>query len=412
LYTEAPFASAAGSARRRHSSFHAEDSKLADFTDVSAGRLTVVQVLPDLQGGGVERGTLEVAAELARRGHRSIVISAGGRMVEELERAGSEHVAWPIGRKSLATLRLVPRLRRFLRHEGVDILHARSRLPAWIAWLAWRGMREDARPRFVTTVHGLYSVNRYSAVMTRGERVEVVSETVRRYVLDNYPKLDPSRIELIYRGVDPAEFPYGFQPSPAWLDEWYKRYPQLRGSKIVTLPGRLTRLKGHHAFIEMISRVHERGFRVHGLIVGGEDPRRREYARELEREVEAKGLGRYVTFAGHRSDMREIYAVSDLVLSLSAKPESFGRTVLEALSLGTPVLGYDHGGVGEILAHVYPMGRTPVDDVATLVDKVTALLFHPVAVPREHPFPLQRMLDGTLNLYESLAVRGRGAEIE
>ena len=130
--------------------------------------LTVVQVLPALEGGGVERGTLEVARELVRHGHGSLVISAGGRMVAELEREGSEHITWTIGAKSLLTLRYVSKLRDLLVERRVDILHARSRLPAWIAWLAWRGMDPATRPHFVTTVHGLYSVNRYSAVMRRG----------------------------------------------------------------------------------------------------------------------------------------------------------------------------------------------------------------------------------------------------
>ena len=138
-------------------------------------RLTVLQAVPALQGGGVERSTLEVAAALVRNGHRSLVISAGGRLVPELLDAGSEHVCWPIGRKSPLTLRLVPRLRRLLHREGVDILHARSRLPAWVAWLAWRGMDPARRPRFITTVHGLNSVNAYSAVMLKGEQVVAVS---------------------------------------------------------------------------------------------------------------------------------------------------------------------------------------------------------------------------------------------
>jgi hypothetical protein len=121
--------------------------------------LTVLQVLPALDGGGVERGTLEVAAALTQQGHRSLVISAGGRLVARLEAAGSRHIDWPIGAKSILTLRWVRRLRQLLLEESVDILHARSRLPAWVAWLAWRGLSPDRRPRFLTTVHGLYSVN-------------------------------------------------------------------------------------------------------------------------------------------------------------------------------------------------------------------------------------------------------------
>ena len=166
-----------------------------------AARLTVVQLLPALESGGVERGTLEVGKALVDSGHRSIVVSSGGRLVEQLVANGSVHVTMPLGKKSLFTLLQVGRLRRFLREEQVDILHARSRMPAWIGWLAWRGMPVAQRPHFVTTVHGLYSVNAYSRIMTRGERVIAVSDTARRYILDNYPDVDPRRVVTIHRGV-------------------------------------------------------------------------------------------------------------------------------------------------------------------------------------------------------------------
>ena len=365
-------------------------------------RLNVAQLLPALNGGGVERGTLEVARELVRRGHRSMVISAGGRLVTDLISEGSEHVAWPLGAKSPLTLRWVWPLRRWLTEQRISILHARSRLPAWIGWLAWRGMNPATRPRFVTTVHGLYSVSRYSAIMARGERVIAVSETVRDYLQRHYPELPAARIQVIQRGVDPAEFPHGYRPSPAWLDQWRQQYPQLRDTPVLTLAGRLSRLKGHEDFIELIARLRARGWPVHGLIVGGVEPRRQRYADQLRQQVRSLGLEGVILSTGHRSDMREIYAISTLVLSLSAKPESFGRTVLEALSLGTPVVGYNHGGVGEILARLYPVGLTPFGDLDALTARVSELLAAAPPVPPEPAFPLQRMLDETLALYEFL----------
>lgn len=365
-------------------------------------RLTVVQVLPALESGGVERGTLEVAAELVRRGHRSIVISAGGRMVAELVAAGSEHLSWPIGHKSLLTLRYVRRLRAYLRDQKVDVLHARSRLPAWIAYLAWRGMSPARRPRFVTTVHGFYSVGRYSAVMTKGERVIAVSHVIAEYIRTHYPQVDPQRIVVIPRGVDRTEFPYGFEPDPQWRARWYEAFPQLRARSILTLPGRITRRKGHEDFLRLIAELREAGEPVHGLIVGGEDPRRRAYARELRQQVQRLGLTDHVTFTGRRTDIREIFAISALVLSLSSKPESFGRTVLEALSLGVPVIGYDHGGVGEILAQVYPEGRVPLADTDQLLYTVRRLLAAAPPVPPKHSYDRSRMLEQTLANYASL----------
>ncbi len=365
-------------------------------------RLSVAQLVPALNGGGVERGTLEVARELVRQGHRAVVISAGGRLVPELLRDGAEHVTWPLGAKSPWTLRWIRPLRRWLAEQRIDILHARSRLPAWIGWLAWRGMDPLTRPRFVTTVHGLYSVSRYSAVMTRGERVVAVSETVRSYLQRYYPELPAERVQVIQRGVDPAAFPYGYRPPSDWRAAWDRQYPQLREASVLTLPGRLSRLKGHEDFIELIARLRAGGSAVCGLIVGGPEPRRQRYADWLRDSVRARGLEDTVLFAGHRNDMREIYAVSTLVLSLSAKPESFGRTVLEALSLGTPVIGYDHGGVGEILRRIYPAGLTGAGDLEALTERVRTLLTDAPTVPPDPAYPLSRMLDETLALYETL----------
>ncbi|MEW7980068.1 MAG: glycosyltransferase [Candidatus Sedimenticola endophacoides] len=374
-----------------------------DGEAVAARRLTVAQLLPALEGGGVERGTLEVAAELVRLGHRSIVLSSGGRMVDALQAGGSEHYSWPIGAKSPLSLRLVPRLRRWLREEGVDIVHARSRMPAWIAYLAWHGMAPEHRPRFLTTMHGAHSVNRYSRIMTRGERVIAVSEFIRQHILENYPDTVPEKITVIHRGVDPAAFPFCYQAPERWRQAWFQMYPQLQGKRVITLPGRLTRLKGHHDFIDLIESLAVGGIPVAGLIVGGEDPRRRAYAEEIRQRARALG-GELVTFTGQRSDLREIYSVSDLVVSVSRKAESFGRTVAEALSLGVPVMGYDHGGVGEILGAVFPRGRVPLDDIQGLVRAALAILSDEIKMSPLDRFHLQDMLDATLRVYEGMII--------
>ncbi|HNQ04572.1 MAG TPA: glycosyltransferase family 4 protein [Thiobacillaceae bacterium] len=365
-------------------------------------KLCVAQLLPALESGGVERGTLEISRYLVARGHRSLVLSAGGRLVQTLRQEGGEHVTWDLGRKHPWTLRHIPGLRRFLRQQRVDILHARSRMPAWVGWLAWKGMAPANRPRFVTTVHGLYSVNAYSAVMTRGERVIAVSDTVRHYLLQHYPGLDAGRIVVIPRGIDPAIYPPGYHPPPDWLHAWRAQYPELSGKKVITLPGRITRLKGHEDFIELMRRLVGSGEDVHGLIVGGAEPKKRAYLEELRKRVAHADLQAHLTFTGQRSDLREIMAVSDLVLSLSSQPESFGRTVLEALSMGVPVLGYEHGGVGEQLSRYHPQGCVPLGDLDELVKKCQALqagsrIRTPAALPT-----LDRMQAETLSLYQDL----------
>ena len=171
---------------------------------------------------------------------------------------------------------------------------------------------------------------------------------------------------------------------------------------MLTLPGRLTRLKGHEDFIGLIRHLVQQGLDVHGLIVGHLDPARRAYIRELQRLVTKQGMEDRITFTGRRDDMREIYAMSDLVLSLSNKPESFGRTVLEPLSMGVPAVGYDHGGVGEILARVNPAGRVPIGDRCALAELVANLLQAPPPVSPCEDFTLDAMLKSTLELYTGL----------
>ena len=366
-----------------------------------ARRLTVVQVLPALNAGGVERSTLEIAFALVLAGHRSVVVSAGGRLVGRLQAEGSEHIEVDIGRKSLATLPHVWTLRRLFGRLKPDIVHARSRLPAWIANLALAGMAR--RPHFVTTVHGLNSPGRYSAILTRGERVICVSNSVRDHVLRHYPSVDPARLTVIPRGVDPADFPFGYQPDDAWREAFFRDFPALHGGMLLTLPGRGTRLKGHLDAIELVAGLRARAFDARLLLLGARQPGREAYVAELEQAARASGIADQTVISVPRNDVSEIYAISALVLQLSRQPEAFGRTVLEALALCRPVLGYAHGGVGELLAELYPDGRVPPGDITRLIERAAELLR---VAPPISPLTRYRLVDmqaATLDLYAEVA---------
>jgi glycosyltransferase involved in cell wall biosynthesis len=379
----------------------AASPELMSSIAVPAKLMTVVQLIPALRSGGAERSALEMARALVLSGHRSVVVSAGGRLAEQLQAEGSEHITLDIGRKSLRTLARLVALRRVLRELKPDIVHARSRLPAWLGWWAIKGMRP--RTHFVTTVHGLNSPGRYSAILMRGERVIVVSQTLRDYVLSHYPWLEPSRVRVIPRGIDPEAFPYGHWPDDAWQKAFYAEYPALMGAPLLTLPGRGTRLKGHHDAIELLAELKRRGIEARLLLLGVIEPGREAYAAELRELIRVRGLTSQVVLTPARDDVRDIYAVSTLILQLSSKPESFGRTVIEALALCRPVLGYAHGGVGELLAELYPAGRVPPGDRERLVERAAELmrLAPPIA-----PLQRYRLLDmqqATLALYEELA---------
>jgi glycosyltransferase involved in cell wall biosynthesis len=365
--------------------------------------MKVVQILPELNAGGVEGHVLDLAGFLVSQGHESIVISNGGHMVEKLTQRGVRHVTIPVHRKSLRSLFQVRKVRKFLRDENPDIIHAHSRVPAWIAWLALRGIPASKRPKFVTTVHGFYSVNAYSAIMTQGDRVIAVSESVREYIHRNYPKVDSKRIEVIPHGIDPTLYHPDFKPSDAWLAQWHHEHPELIGKKLLLLPGRITRLKGHGDFFQLIKQLKQAGHPVCGLIAGNTHPKKRAYLAELHQQAESLGITNDIIFLGHRSDLRELMAVSDIVMALSQQPESFGLTVLEALSLGKAVVGYDCGGVGELLAALYPTGKVPPNSSNGLSLTTTQILKNPSQPSPNELFTLEKSLATTADIYELVA---------
>lgn len=365
-------------------------------------RLTVVQLLPALHSGGVERSTLEIAAALVAAGHRSVVISAGGRLERPLVDGGSQHIRLDIGRKSLRAFATMRRLRAELAALQPDIVHARSRLPAWLGWFALRGLPAP-RPHFVTTVHGMNSPGRYSGVMLRGERVICVSDSVRDYVTRHWPQTDPQRLSVIPRGLDPMDFPRGFQASETWRQAFAAELPELQGGRLLLLPGRGTRLKGHHEAIRLLAALRAAGEDVRLWLLGTREPGREQYVAELEALADTLGVRAVTAISAPRTDVREAYAVADLVLQLSNKPEAFGRTVLEALSVGRPVLGWNHGGVGDLLRSLYPAGAVPLGELDALTDAAHALLAAPPPMPVTIPFTLAAMQSATLDVYEHLA---------
>ena len=363
--------------------------------------LTVVQLLPALASGGAERSALEIARALVAAGHRSVVISAGGRLVAQLEAEGSRHVTLAIGRKALSTPLRVFRLRRVLRELRPDIVHARSRLPAWLGWFALKGLAP--RPHFVTTVHGFNSPGRYSAILVRGERVIVVSQALRDYVLRHYPWLSPARLKVIPRGISPTLFPYGYRAEEAWKQAFFATYPQLAGAPLLTLPARGTRLKGHHDAIGLLADLRQRRIDARLLLLGVVEPGREAYVEELRALVRQLGLEREVVMTAPRADVRDIYAVSALILQLSNRPETFGRTVLEALALCRPVLGYAHGGVGELLSELYPAGRVPPGERERLVERAAELLRVAPPIAPLTSYRLEDMQRATMALYAEVA---------
>jgi glycosyltransferase involved in cell wall biosynthesis len=371
-------------------------------------QMKVLQILPELNSGGVERGTFEIGRHLVRTGHEAVVVSNGGRMVPNLEAAGIRHITMPVHRKRIGSLFKIAPFRKLLMEERPDILHIRSRLPAWIAWLACRKIDPQTRPRLLSTVHGFYSVNAYSAVMVRGERIIAVSESIRSYILKSFPKTADAKIRVIHRGVSPEEFPRGYQPEKAWLETWQRDQPQFANKSVLLLPGRMSRWKGQETFLQLVAELKKRGLAIHGLLAGDTHPRKRAFGDELRALVGQLGISDDVTFLGHRNDLRDVMAVSNIVYSLSTDPEAFGRVSLEAMALGRSVIGFNHGGVGEQLAKIFPAGAVPLSDLPALVETTVRMLREPqFPLPVCPPFTQAAMCAATVDTYTSLLASPR-----
>jgi glycosyltransferase involved in cell wall biosynthesis len=334
---------------------------------------TVLQVLPALQSGGVERGTVEMVQAIVAAGGRALVASAGGAMVARVERAGGTHVRLNLASKNPLTIwRNSRRLIQLIRRERIDIVHARSRAPAWSAWLACR----RTGVHFVTTWHGSYSENlplkrRYNAVMARGEIVIAISHHIAAELIRRHA-VPPDRVRVIPRGVDPAVF----DPAAVAGDRLIRLAAQWRlldGQFVVLLAGRLTRWKGQAVAIQALAQMTERNA---CLILAGDDQGRTRYVAELLRLAVSLGVGDRVRLVGDCADMQAALKLADVALNVSTTPEGFGRTVIEAQAMGTPLVASAHGGAAETVQH----GRTgflvaPGDAVglAQMLDYVLAL---------------------------------------
>lgn len=369
-------------------------------------KLTVVQMLPELEGGGVERGTLDLGRFMAKKGHRSIVISGGGRLVDQLQEEGSEHIKMEVGKKSPATFKYVLPLRRLMLEEEVDVLHLRSRVPAWAGYLAWKSLPKNNRPLLVTTFHGFYSVNRYSAIMTKGQAVIAVSEVIKKHILESYGVSE--NVTLIHRGVDEESFrPDAVEPERLQhlLDDW--KIP--KEGPVIMLPGRFTRLKGQHLFIESLAQLKTRNFLA--VLVGDADENPG-YSAELKELIRKNRLEDNIRFAGHCSDMAAAYLVADIVVSATTgTPESFGRVAVEAMAMGKPVLATAHGGSLEIIEDGKTGWLVPPSDAEKMAATVELALSQAAKWPElgkngrqrvKENFTVTKMCTRTLDLYNQL----------
>ncbi|MEM7171136.1 MAG: glycosyltransferase family 4 protein [Pseudomonadota bacterium] len=304
----------------------------------------VMQVLPRLVAGGVERGTVDMAQALAAAGATALVASAGGPMEAHLKRFNAQHITHPLASKNPFVIRRnIDRLAEIITRYKVDIVHARSRAPAWSAY--WAAQKTGCH--FITTTHAPYGAanalkRRYNSVMTKGERVIAISEFVADYLRRTYA-VDPARIRIVHRGVDLLRFDPGKITSERVIklaQQW--RMPD--GVPLILLPGRLTRWKGQAVLLEAVSRL--KGLDLCCALLGS-DLGREGYRQELEKMITDKGLTGRAFILENCDDMPAAYKLADVVVSASSEPEGFGRVVSESQAMGRLTIVSNHGGAKE-----------------------------------------------------------------
>ncbi len=383
-----------------------------------AGR-TVLQIIPRLDAGGAERTTIDIAAALADAGARALVATEGGRLVSELQAKGGIWLPFPAATKNPLLMWFnARRLANIIQRENVDVIHARSRAPAWVAL----GAASKTNTPFVTTYHGSYSAQSslkqlYNSVMARGDVVIANSAYTASLITSAYP-FAQERMAVIHRGTDLRRFARTAVDT-ARVQRMRKSWDVGPEDRVILLAARLTAWKGQKILIEAARLLAERGVTDVRYILAGDDQGRSGYVRELDAAIEKANLKGLVTRVGHVSDMPAALAASAVLAVTSTKPEAFGRSSVEAQAMGTPVVVTDLGAVAETVLtppRVTRENRTgwtiPPNDPQALADVLESILVMGAAGrdalaerARNHvekSFGLEKMCGQTLEIYSRL----------
>ncbi len=373
-------------------------------------RLTILQVIPNLGAGGAEQTTVDVTAAIVKAGHRAIVVSNGGPRTVEIQRAGGTHIDMPVHSKNPITLWMnIGRLKRIIREHHVDIIHARSRAPAWSALKAAR----DTGIKFLTTCHAPFNIRgsewkrRYNSSITHGDLIIANSEFVAHYLVDNYQVPIP-KIRVIPRGIPMEKFNSSLVTAERMLrlsQNW--RIPEV--ATVVLLPGRLTRWKGQTVLIEAMAKLKRKD--VYCVLLG-DNQGRTEYSDELESLIHSLQLEQRVRIADHCDDMAVAYMMANVVVSASTEPEGFGRVAVEGQAMGRPTIATSIGGSKETIIDGVTGWLVPPNDPESLAKAIETALSLPdeqkqfmaeqASLHARAHFTKEQMTSATLLVYDEL----------
>jgi glycosyltransferase involved in cell wall biosynthesis len=326
---------------------------------------TILQVVPALVSGGIERGALEIAKKLVEAGFCSIVISGGGSLVKVLEESGSKHIKLNVASKNPITIWLnSKKISKIIREEKVDIIHARSRAPAWSCFIA----AKTTGIKLITTFHGVYNFRTkikkfYNSIMTEGHKVIAVSQFVKDHIIKNY-KIDQDKIVLIHRGVDHKEFTME-KITPEILLKYKAKYNVPDNTPVILLPARMTEWKGHIILVKALEKIKHLNFYC---IMAGDLAKHPAYVIRIKNLINECKIQNRVQLFGNEPNMINLYGISDIVLSSSIEPEAFGRTIIEAQSMEKLVIATKIGGAAETIEdnktgfHVNPANSSQLAD--------------------------------------------------
>ncbi len=360
--------------------------------------MRIVQVIPELNEGGVERGVVELNREFVKLGIESFVISAGGKLENQINLDAGNHIKFDVCSKNIFTaFRRVKGLKKILKELKPDIIHVRSRVPAWLVYFA----NKKLNIKVVSTVHGFNSVGFYSSIMQKFDAVICVSNSIKEYIQKHY-QTNENKITVIPRGIDLELF------NPKNIDETFienfKKEFNLKDKFIVSSVGRVTQLKDYETFIKAILLVKKEIPNIVGLIVGGVRSDKEDYLNSLKSLIKELNLEENIIFTGSQNKIEQIYALSDAVISSSKKPESFGRAVAEAICMNKPVIATNHGGVKDIIIENVNGFFFEVGDdkrLAANILKSKKLSFDGYSYISSN-FSLGNMVNKTLEVYRNL----------
>ncbi len=360
--------------------------------------MRILQVIPELNEGGVERGVVELNREYIKLGIQSYIISNGGKLVNQITQDGGNHITFDVCSKNIFTsFSRVSKLKKLLIEIKPDIIHVRSRVPAWLVFFA----NKSLNIKVVSTVHGFNSVGFYSSIMQKADAVICVSNSIKEYIQKHY-KTAENKITVIPRGIDLELF------NPKNIDnsfiEDFKKEFDLKDKFIISSVGRVTQLKDYETFIKAILLVKKEIPNVKALIVGGVRSDKEDYLNSLKNLIKELNLEENIIFTGSQSKIEQIYALSDVIVSSSKKPESFGRAVAEAICMNKPVIATNHGGVKDIIIEDVNGFFFDVGDdkkLANNILKSRTLIFDGYSYISSN-FSLENMVNKTIEIYKGL----------